>query len=45
MSPGRDRRTTRDPLDDVYEIDLPDESPEDARLRDEIKTLDLPGAS
>jgi molecular chaperone GrpE len=35
MSPGRDRRTLDDPVDGVYEIDLEDESPEDA-LREAV---------
>jgi molecular chaperone GrpE len=39
MSPGRDRRTTPDPVDDVYEIDLGDESPEDA-LRDAVEAAE-----
>ncbi len=39
MSPGRDRRTTRDPVDDVYELDLGDESPEDA-LREAVEAAE-----
>jgi molecular chaperone GrpE len=39
MSPGRDRRTTGEPVDDVYEIDLEDESPEDA-LRDAVEAAE-----
>jgi molecular chaperone GrpE len=41
MSPGRNRRTTKDPADDVYELDLGDESPEDA-LREAVEAVEAP---
>ena len=45
MSPGRNRRTS-EPADDVYEIDLGDDSPEDA-LRDAVEAAeaDSPAAA
>lgn len=42
MSPGRNR--TSDPADDVYEIDLGDDSPEDA-LRDAVEAAEAASAA
>jgi molecular chaperone GrpE len=39
MSPGRNRRTTSEPVDDVYEINLDDESAEDA-LREAVEAVE-----
>jgi molecular chaperone GrpE len=44
MSTGRDRRPETDPVDGVYELDLEDESPEDA-LRDAVEAADAAGST